>query len=133
METIKITLDDLSKGKYVFDGGVVVRKQEGVSSTGTKTKTPDSVFEVAYNFSGMTLAEVLDNSLYKLGVNFRSSVRGHDYFPEELTKVDVSGKTGRMTLEGLPVEQQARAIFSHTKFPDESMRQKAIQAFLSIQ
>ena len=132
-EQVKITKKDLTEGKYVFASDVVVRKQEGVSPTGTKTKEPDCVFTVDYGFGGLALSDVLDNSMYKLGVNFRSSVRSHEYFPDEVTIVGVGAKTGRMQMNDLPAKQQALAIFSKSKFPDEDQRQACIAAFLATQ
>lgn len=132
-EQIKISKKDLEAGKYVFDSTVCIRKQEGCSPTGTKTKEPDSVFNVTYNFGGLDLNDVVNNSMYKLGVNFRSSVRSHEYFPDEPVIVDVNAKTGRMQMTDLPAKEQALAIFSKSKFPDEDQRQACIAAFLATQ
>lgn len=133
MEQVIITTEDLASGKYIFGEDVTRAKQEGCSPTGTKTKEPDSIFNVEYAFNGLTVGEVLENSMYKLGVNFRSSVRSHEYFPDEPTEVTVNAKTGRMQMTDLPAKEQALAIFSKSKFPDEDQRQACIAAFLATQ
>lgn len=130
MDTITITTDDLVKGKYVFGKDVLRGKQEGVSPTGTQTKSPDSIFDVTYNFAGLTVGDVLENSIYKLGVNFRSSVRKLNYFPDDTVKVAVPATNGRMQMSDLPAAQQAIAIFASLPEPQRS---RAIEAFLSTQ
>ena len=132
-EQITITQADLNSNKYVFGDDVVVQKQAGVSPTGTKSKTPDSLFNVIYDYNGLTVAEVLDNAQYKVGVQFAASVRKLEYFPTEPVDVEVSAKTGRMQMTDLPAKQQALAIFSKSKFPDEDQRQACIAAFLATQ